>query len=152
MAIHAAVLPLWNKLPPVLRHISDSSYVLTKISILAISLQLFYSKLKTVLLPWCAMAVLLPWCGGACLAGRSPICASFATLSPRVHAVVHSGPLVQFARSATMQTRSFSVVGPNTWNRLPVDLRHLPIGACSQFHHLLKTVLFRLAWVGSASE
>ena len=25
-------------------------------------------------------------------------------------------------------------------------------GACSQFHHLLKTVLFRLAWVGSASE
>jgi len=41
---------------------------------------------------------------------------------------------------------------PKTWNGLPVDLRHLPNGACSQFHHLLKTVLFRLAWVGSASE
>ena len=25
-------------------------------------------------------------------------------------------------------------------------------GACSQFHHLLKTVLCRLTWVGSASE
>src|SRR6218665_1570397 len=60
--------------------------------------------------------------------------------------------VVPFVRSATMQTRSFSVVGPKTWNGLPVDLRHLPNGACSQFHHLLKTVLFRLAWVGSASE
>src|SRR6218665_2186899 len=46
-----------------------------------------------------------------------------------------------------MQTRSFSLVGPKTWNGLPVYLRHLPNGACSQFHHLLKTVLFRLAWV-----
>ena len=39
---------------------------------------------------------------------------------------------------------------PKTWNGLPVDLSHLPNS--SQFHHLLKTVLFRLAWVGSASE
>jgi len=54
--------------------------------------------------------------------------------------------------TSTMQTRSFTVVGPKTWNGLPVDLRHRPNGACSQFHHLLKTVLFRLAWVGSASE
>jgi len=45
------------------------------------------------------------------------------------------------------QTCSFSVVGPTTWNGLPIDLRHLPNGACSQFYHLLKTVLFRLAWV-----
>ena len=45
-----------------------------------------------------------------------------------------------------------SVVGVTTWNILPIDLRHLPNGTCSQFHHLLKTVLFRLAWVGSASE
>jgi len=27
-----------------------------------------------------------------------------------------------------------------------------PNGDCTQFHHLVKTVLFRLAWVGSASE
>src|SRR6218665_1343426 len=64
----------------------------------------------------------------------------------------HGNLVVPFARSAAMQTRSFSVVGPKTWNGLPVDLRHLPNGACSQFHHLLKTVLFRLAWVWSASE
>jgi len=32
-----------------------------------------------------------------------------------------------------------SVVGPKTRNGLPVDLRHLPNGPCSQFHHLLKT-------------
>jgi len=50
-----------------------------------------------------------------------------------------------------VQTRSFSVIGPTTWNGLPVDLRHLPNGACSQLHHILKTVLFRLAWIGSAS-
>src|SRR6218665_2946022 len=60
---------------------------------------------------------------------------------------VHGNLVVPFARSATMHTRSFSVVGPTTWNGLPIDLRHLPNGACSQFHHLLKTVLFRLAWV-----
>jgi len=53
---------------------------------------------------------------------------------------------------SAMHTRSFAVVGATTWNGLPVDLRHLPNRACSQFHHLLKTVLFRLAWVGSASE
>src|SRR6218665_4143563 len=37
---------------------------------------------------------LRPWCGGACLAGRPPICASSAALSPHVQAVVHSGPLL----------------------------------------------------------
>src|SRR6218665_139596 len=39
----------------------------------------------------------------------------------------HGNLVVPFARSATMQTRSFSVVGPKTWNGLPADLRHLPI-------------------------
>src|SRR6218665_2426454 len=66
--------------------------------------------------------------------------------------VLHWLPFPQRISYRTMQTCSFSVVGPKTWNGLPADLRHLPNGACSQFHHLLKTVLFRLAWVGSASE
>src|SRR6218665_13933 len=91
-----------------------------------------------------------PWCGGACLAGRPPICASFAALSPHVQAVVHSGPLLTV--TSWFHSRSFSVVGPKTWKGIPVDLRHLQNGSCSQFHHLLKTVLFRLAWVRSASE
>src|SRR6218665_3124017 len=73
-------------------------------------------------------------------------CAGRRSLRSSAHE--HGNLVVPFARSAAMQTRSFSVVGPKTWNGLPVDLRHLPNGACSQFHHLLKTVLFRLAWVG----
>src|SRR6218665_1359 len=53
---------------------------------------------------------------------------------------------------ATMQTRSFSVVGPKTRNGLPVDLSNLPNVACYQFHHLPKTVVFRLTWIGSAFD
>jgi len=29
----------------------------------------------------------------------------------------------RYCRSATMQTGSYSVVGPTTWNGLPIDLR-----------------------------
>src|SRR6218665_3462238 len=50
--IPIALPPLWNKLPPALRQISDGSdpfYELTKTSPLAISPQLFHSKLKTLL-------------------------------------------------------------------------------------------------------
>src|SRR6218665_3395007 len=43
-------VPLWNKLPPALRQISDPSYELTQTSPLAISPHLFHSKLKTLLL------------------------------------------------------------------------------------------------------
>ena len=46
--IAVAVPPLWNKLPPALRQISDPSYELTQTSLLAISPQLFHSKLKTM--------------------------------------------------------------------------------------------------------
>src|SRR6218665_448435 len=94
-----------------------------------------------------------------CLSGWAPsylreLCHPLSSCSGRraLRSSAHGNLVVPFARSATMQTRSFSVVGPKTWNGLPVDLRHLPNGASSQIHHLLKTVLFRLAWVGSASE
>src|SRR6218665_2941316 len=46
----------------------------------------------------------------------------------KLRSSVHGNLVVPFARSATMQTRSFSVVGPTTWNGLPIDLRHLPNG------------------------
>src|SRR6218665_1218517 len=49
-SIAVAVPPLWNKLPPALRQISDPTYELTQASPLAISPQLFHSKLKTLLL------------------------------------------------------------------------------------------------------
>jgi len=47
-SIAIAVPPLWNKLPPILRKISDPYYKLTKTSRLAISPQPFHSKLKTL--------------------------------------------------------------------------------------------------------
>src|SRR6218665_1896368 len=47
---YVAVPPLWSKLPPALRQISDPSYELTQTSPLAISPQLFHSKLKPLLL------------------------------------------------------------------------------------------------------
>ena len=87
----------------------------------------------------------------ACLAERSPTCASFVLFSLLVH-TVHSILVVPFAHSATTQSHSFSVVGPTTWNSIPSDLRHLPNGASFQFDQLLKTVLLRLARVESASE
>src|SRR6218665_1918184 len=48
-SIAVAVPPLWNKLPPALRQISESSYDLTQTSPLKISPRLFHSKLKTLL-------------------------------------------------------------------------------------------------------
>src|SRR6218665_1378764 len=94
-----------------------------------------------------------------CFSGSAPsslreLCPPLSSRSGRraLRASAQGNLVVPFARSATMQSRSFSVVGPKTRNGLPADLRPLPNGACSQFHHLLKTVLFRLAWVGSASE
>src|SRR6218665_1370859 len=95
--------------------------------------------------------VVLVWLGALLYARALP--PSLLMCSRRtLRLSAHGNLVVPFARSAAMQTRSCSVVGPKTWNGLPVDLRHLPNCACSQFHHLLKTVLFRLAWVGSASE
>ena len=60
--------------------------------------------------------------------------------------------LVPFARTSTRQNRAFSVVGPLTWNGLPLELRLLPRTYSSVFFSRLKTVLFSRAGVGSASE
>src|SRR6218665_3854478 len=49
LSLAIAVPPLWNKLPPAMRQLSDPSYELTKTSPLATSPQLFHSKLKTLL-------------------------------------------------------------------------------------------------------
>jgi len=67
-----------------------------------------------------------PWCGGVCLAGRPPIWASSCVGCRSLRSSVHGNLVAPFARSATMQTPSFSVVGPTTWNGLPIDLKHLP--------------------------
>ena len=59
---------------------------------------------------------------------------------------------VPFARTSTMQSRAFSVVGPSTWNGLPLTLRSLCKNPSQTFLSHLKTVLFGRAEVGSASE
>src|ERR1700733_11669043 len=59
---------------------------------------------------------------------------------------------VPFARTSVRQSRAFSVLGPLTWNGLPLELRLLPRSISSVFLSSLKTVLFRRARVGSASE
>src|SRR6218665_369324 len=76
-----------------------------------------------------------------CLSGWAPsylreLCHPLSSWAGRrtLRSSVHGNLVVPFARSATMQACSFSMVGPTTWNGLPIDLRHLPNGACSQFH------------------
>ena len=59
---------------------------------------------------------------------------------------------VPFARTSTMQSRAFSVVGPLVWNGLPLALRSLPRVFSLKFLQQLKTTLFGRAGVVSASE
>src|SRR6218665_2569348 len=60
--------------------------------------------------------------------------------------------LVPLARSALKQRRAFSVIGPSTWNELPLTLRLLPQNNMSSFCKLLKTFLFDCSWTENASE
>ena len=47
------------------------------------------------------------------------------------------------AKTATRQRRAFSIVGPSTWNGLPLEIRLLPKNNESAFCRLLKTDLYR---------
>src|SRR6218665_1448613 len=60
--------------------------------------------------------------------------------------------LVRRAKTATRQRRAFSIVGPSTWNGLPLEIRILPKNNESAFWRLLKTDLYRRGWAGGASE
>src|SRR6218665_3972640 len=59
---------------------------------------------------------------------------------------------VPFARTFTMQSRAFSVVGPLVWNGLPLALRSLPRVFSQKFLQQLKTTLFGALGLGAASE
>jgi len=48
--------------------------------------------------------------------------------------------------------RAFSIVGPSTWNGLPLEIRLPPKDNESAFYRLLKTDLYHRGWVGGASE
>lgn len=94
-----------------------------------------------------------------CLLGLAPaylreLC--FPVLSARGSRSLRSSAqgllLVPFARTSTAQNRAFSVVGPSTWNSLPLELRLFPRTLSPLLFSHLKTVLFSRAGVGSASE
>src|SRR6218665_255007 len=59
---------------------------------------------------------------------------------------------VPFARTSTMQSRAFSVVGPLVWNGLPLALASLPRVFSQKFLQQLTTTLFGRSGAGSASE
>src|SRR6218665_1478644 len=46
---------------------------------------------------------------------------------------------IPFARTSIRQNRAFSVVGPSTWNGLPLELRLLPRALSLSFFSRLKT-------------
>ena len=60
--------------------------------------------------------------------------------------------LVPRAKTATRQRPAFSIVGPSTWNGLPLEIRILPKNNESAFCRLLKTDLYRRGCAGGASE
>src|SRR6218665_176229 len=89
-----------------------------------------------------------------CLSGWAPsylheLCRPLSSCAGRhrLRSSAQGNLVVPFTRSATMQTGSFSVVGPATWNGLPVDLRYLqmvPVLNSTTFSRL-----FFSAWPGS---
>ena len=56
------------------------------------------------------------------------------------------------AKTATRQRRAFSIVGPFSWNGLPLEIRLLPKNNESAFCRSLKTYQYRRDWTGGASE
>src|SRR6218665_53865 len=92
---------------------------------------------------------------GATLSNRCVVCSEKykQSKSTRHLRLAEQGLLhVPFARTSTMQSRAFSVVGPLVWNGLPLALRSLPGVFSQKFLQQLKTTLFGRAGVGSASE
>src|SRR6218665_1624981 len=80
-------------------------------------------------------------------------CPSITTRSTRHLRSDEQGLLhVPFARTSTMQSGAFSVVGPLVWNGIPLALRSLPRVFSQKFLQQLKAALFGRAGVGSASE
>ena len=94
-----------------------------------------------------------------CLAGcarsyLSDLCCPVSDLASRrsLRSSAKGELLVPRARSSLRQRRAFSIVGPSTWNGLPLELRLLPRNNMAAFCQQLKSSLFSRGWAGSASE
>ena len=91
-----------------------------------------------------------------CLSGWAPfylreLCLPLSSCASRrtLRSFVHGNLVVPFARCATS---SFFCGWSNNLEWTSNTSKAPPNCTCSQFHHHLKTALFRLAWVESASE
>ena len=69
-----------------------------------------------------------------------------------LHSSVTGQLLVPRAITATMQCHTFSIVGPSTWNGLPLEIHLLPKNNENAFCRLLKTDLYCRGWAGGTSE
>ena len=50
------------------------------------------------------------------------------------------------------QLQAFSVIGPSTWNGLPLTLRLLPQYNVSSFNKHVKLFIFGCSWIESTTE
>ena len=90
---------------------------------------------------------------GWCLLGSAPtylceLCSPVSGLSGRsaIHSSVFGQLLVPRATTTTRQHRAFYIVGPSTWNGLPLEVCFLPKNNENVFCKLLKTDLLRCVW------
>ena len=84
------------------------------------------------------------------LAGSAPsylreLCVSVSSIPGRrfLRSATQGDLVVPPARTSTVQHRSFAVVGPSSWNKLPNNLRHELLSlSLPLFRKRLKTILF----------
>jgi len=127
----------------ILKYASVSTYMCDMLHWLPIAQRISYRI--AVLVWWCllgsAHAYLCtlhrPVSG---LPGRQALCSS-----------VTGQLLVPRAKTATKQHRAFSIVGPSTWNGLPLEICLQPKNIESAFCRLFKTDLYRHGWAGGTS-
>src|SRR6218665_261834 len=105
------------------------------------------------------MIALLLALGGADLAWRPHIYASFTSISLLVQQAAVKFPVFCPRRFDGLvcplcinADQFLFSCWSNNLEGLPSNLRHLPNGACAELHQILKTILFRLASFGSASD
>ena len=85
-----------------------------------------------------------------CLPGQAPIylmelCVPVLSIPGRrfLRSATHGDLVVPRARSSTVLHRSFAMVGPSFWNKLPISLRNeLLCLSLPLFRKCLKTILF----------
>ena len=128
---------IWFKNPIVTSYISLQSKQLTNFAIMQ----------GTVQLQWPHFTAILH--GYSCLTGSAPqylkaYCIPVSSIPSRstLRSSARGHLLVPWTRTSMTQSRSFAIVGPSNWNKLPQSLRDLLPISSDQFRKHLKTSLF----------